>query len=112
MLMSYQQFAGEKHNLMLTNKSFENVAKFIYLVRTVTNQNCILEEIMSRLNLQNICDHLVQNLCLSISSLKWSNQGSWNEQMGEIRNAYKIMLRKPEGKSHLEYLVVDGRLIY
>jgi hypothetical protein len=32
--------------------------------------------------------------------------------MGEIRNAYKIMLRKPEGKSHLEYLVVDGRLIY
>jgi hypothetical protein len=31
--------------------------------------------------------------------------------MGEIRNAYKILVGKPEGKNHSENLSVDGRII-
>jgi len=31
--------------------------------------------------------------------------------MGEVRNAYKISVGKPEGKSHLEDLSIDGRII-
>jgi hypothetical protein len=30
---------------------------------------------------------------------------------GETRNAYKILVDKPEGKEHLEDLGVDGKLI-
>jgi hypothetical protein len=31
--------------------------------------------------------------------------------MGEIRNVYKILVQKPEGKDHLEDLGTDGSLI-
>jgi hypothetical protein len=31
--------------------------------------------------------------------------------MGEMRNAYIIFVRKPEGKRHLEDTVVDGRIV-
>jgi hypothetical protein len=30
---------------------------------------------------------------------------------GEMRNAYKILVRKPEGKSNLKDLGTDGRII-
>jgi hypothetical protein len=30
--------------------------------------------------------------------------------MGEKRNAYKIFLQKYEGKRHLEYVYVEGRV--
>jgi hypothetical protein len=32
-------------------------------------------------------------------------------RMGEIRNAYKILDGKPEGKDNLEDLDVDGKII-
>jgi len=31
--------------------------------------------------------------------------------MGKMRNAHKIIVRKPEGKEHLEDLGVDVRII-
>jgi hypothetical protein len=31
--------------------------------------------------------------------------------MGEVRNAYNILVTKPEGRDHLEDLGVDGRII-
>jgi hypothetical protein len=53
---------GKNHNLMRANKSFENVAEFIYLEMAVTTENCIHEEKQSRLNLGTTRYHSIQNL--------------------------------------------------
>jgi hypothetical protein len=45
MLLSRHQNAGQNHDINIANKCFENVAQFIYLGATVTNQNPIQEEI-------------------------------------------------------------------
>jgi hypothetical protein len=51
--------------MRIANRSFENVAQFKYLEKTVTDQNLIQEKIKSRLNSGNACYHSVQNILSS-----------------------------------------------
>jgi hypothetical protein len=69
MFLSHHQNAGQNHNLLITNESLENGENFKYLGMTVTNQNCIHEEIKSRLNLGNACCHSVKNFFVFLSPL-------------------------------------------
>jgi hypothetical protein len=59
MFMSHHQTAGQSNYIRVANKSFEKVSKFKYLGTTLTDQNCIHEEIRSRLNSRNACYHAV-----------------------------------------------------
>jgi hypothetical protein len=65
MLMSCIQKIGQKHSINIGNRSFEDVAKFKYHRTTLTDQNCMHEEIKSRLNSGNACYHSVQSLLSS-----------------------------------------------
>jgi hypothetical protein len=65
MLMSRSQKIGRKHSIKIADRSFEDVAKFKYLETTLTDQNCMHEEIKSRLNSGNACCHSVQGLLSS-----------------------------------------------
>ena len=47
MVMSRYQNAGRSHGMKTDNSSFEKVEKFKFLVTTLTDQNCIQEEIKS-----------------------------------------------------------------
>jgi hypothetical protein len=64
-LLSHHQNAEQNHDIMIANRSFENVAQFKYLGMTVMNHNLIQEEIKRRLNSGNVCYHSVQNLLTS-----------------------------------------------
>jgi hypothetical protein len=57
--MSHHQNAGQNHNLLIANNSFENAAELKYFETTVTNPNCVSEEIKGRLNLENAYYHSV-----------------------------------------------------
>jgi hypothetical protein len=65
MLMPCYQKIRQKHSIKTVNRSFEDVAKFRYLGITLTDQNCMHEEINRRLNLGNACCHSVQSLLSS-----------------------------------------------
>jgi ribosomal protein S2 len=52
MLMSRKK-SGQKHDIKKANRSFEGVAKSRYLGTTLTDRNCIQEEIKGRLNSGN-----------------------------------------------------------
>jgi hypothetical protein len=64
MLMSLKKTA-QKHGIKIANRPSEGVAKFKYLGTTLTDQNCIHEEIKSRLNSGNACYNSVQSLLSS-----------------------------------------------
>jgi hypothetical protein len=63
--MSRSQKIEQKHSIKIANRSFEDVAKFRYQGKTPTDQNCMQEEIKSRLNSGNACYHSVQGLLSS-----------------------------------------------
>jgi hypothetical protein len=63
--MSRHKTTGQNHYLKVANKLFKNVVKFRYLRMTLTNQNCIHEEIEWRLNFGNSCYHAVPKLLSS-----------------------------------------------
>jgi hypothetical protein len=62
MLLSRHQTAGKNRDTKEANRLFENVLQCDYFGTTLTNQNLIQEEIKRRLNSDNACYHLVQNL--------------------------------------------------
>jgi hypothetical protein len=62
MIMSRHQNSGQNRNMRIANELFENVAKVKYLGTTLTYQNCVCDEIKSRLNSGNVCYYSVQNL--------------------------------------------------
>jgi hypothetical protein len=65
MLMSCNQKLRQKHSTKTAKGFFEDVAKFKYLGTTLTDQNCMHEEIKNRLNSENSCYHSVQSLLSS-----------------------------------------------
>jgi hypothetical protein len=68
MLVSHCQKAGQSQSIKIRNRSFEDAAKFKYLRTTLTDQNCIHEEIKSRLNCSgNACCHSVQSFVISLA---------------------------------------------
>ena len=70
MLMSRHHSSRQNHNIKIDNKFSERVEQFKYLGTTPTNQNCIHEEIKSRLKSEIACYHSVQNLLTYILSTK------------------------------------------
>jgi hypothetical protein len=73
MLMSRNQKIRQKHSMKIVNRSFEDVAKFKHLGTTLTDQNCMHEEIKSTLNSGNVCYHTIQGLlpfCLLSRNVK------------------------------------------
>jgi len=64
MVMSSDQNAGQRHNMKTHNISFERVKQFKYF-GTLTEQNYIQEEIMSRLQSWNACFSAESFVCQS-----------------------------------------------
>jgi hypothetical protein len=63
--MSHGHKIGQKHSIKIAKQFFIDVAKFKYLGTTLTDQNCMHEEMRSRLNSGNDCYHSVQSLSSS-----------------------------------------------
>jgi hypothetical protein len=65
MLMSRDRKIGQKHSIKTANRSFEDMAKFKYRGTTLSDQNCMREEIKRRINSGKACYRSVQSLLSS-----------------------------------------------
>jgi hypothetical protein len=65
MLVSHYQKTGQKRSLKIVNRSFEGVAQLKYFGTTLTDKNCMQEEIKSRPNSGSAYYHSVQSLLSS-----------------------------------------------
>jgi len=65
-VLSRDQNAGRSHSINADNSSIEMAEDFIYLGKTLTNQNFIQEEIKSRLKSGNACYDPVSNFSLPV----------------------------------------------
>jgi hypothetical protein len=70
MLVSTCQNVGQRQSIKFANRSFGSVVKFKHVGTTLKNQNCIQEEIKSRLNSGNACYYSVQSLLLATIRFK------------------------------------------
>jgi hypothetical protein len=66
LVMARDQNAGCNHSMNIDNSSIERVEDFKYLGTTLRNQNCIQEEIKSRLQSGNACCHWCRMFCLPV----------------------------------------------
>ena len=66
MFVSHHHNAAQNQNIKIANKSPEVVINLKQQGRTLTNQNCIHEEIKNRLRLKNACYDLSGIFCLAI----------------------------------------------
>jgi len=68
MLLSPEQNTGQNQNkkMHIGNTSFKCVKKFKHLGTTLTNQNCVQEDIKSGPNSRNGYYHKVHILCLLV----------------------------------------------
>jgi len=64
-ILHRHQNGRQNQNLLTASKSFENMAKFKYLVKALLNQNCIHEEVKRKLNVVSACYHFIQSLLSS-----------------------------------------------
>ncbi|KAJ4441187.1 hypothetical protein ANN_11038 [Periplaneta americana] len=123
MIMSRDQNIVRNGNIKIGDLSFEEAEKFKYLGATVTNINYTREEIKRRMNMGNakifgakreevtgewrkLHNAELHALCSSpdiirnIKSrrLRWAGHVA---HMGESRNAYRVLVGRPEGKRPL-----------
>jgi hypothetical protein len=73
MFMSRDQHAGLMYSFKACNKFCSSLKQLKYLGKTLTNQNCIHEEIKRRLHSGNVCHLSVQDLLSSILLSKTIN---------------------------------------
>jgi hypothetical protein len=88
MVTCHHQNSGQNHNLLTANKSFENVGKLRYLGTTIIYQNCVREEIKSRLNPGNVSHqsplYIIQDYNFTCCSVWVSNLVSHNKGIAQI----------------------------
>jgi hypothetical protein len=69
MLMSGSQKRGQTHSTKIANSVFEDVGRFKYLRTTLTDQNCIRDEILHRLNSGMLATIRFRVFCLPVCCL-------------------------------------------